>query len=134
MPESQSSQLHGQTLVQLCNGVVHLFREFAGKGPTKCKAYWAGRDLLVILLSGGFTVADQTLFEAGRGGSVRDSQHALQDALEQRMKTLVEDLTDRTVSAFMSASHQDPDLRLEIFILKPDESHPQPVSEDLEPA
>jgi len=121
-------------LVQLCNGVVHLLREFAGKGPKKCKAHWAGRDLLVILLSGGFTAADQTLFDAGRGGAVRDSQHALQDALEIRMKALVEDLTDRTVLAFMSASHQAPDLRVELFVLEPDESHTQPDSEDLEPA
>lgn len=134
MSEFPSPQVHGQTLVQLCNGVVQLLREFAGKGPTRCKAYWAGRDVLVILLSGGFTAADQTLFDAGRGGSVRDSQHALQDALEIRMKALVEDLTDRTVLAFMSASHQSPDLRVEIFVLAADASNPQPVSEDLEPA
>jgi uncharacterized protein YbcI len=121
-------------LVQLCNGVVQLLREFAGKGPKRCKAYWAGRDLLVILLSGGFTAADQTLFDAGRGSAVRDAQHALQDALEVRMKALVEDLTDRTVLAFMSASHQAPDLRVQLFVFEPDESNPQPASEDLEPA
>jgi uncharacterized protein YbcI len=119
-------------LVQLCNGVVHLLREFAGKGPKRCKAYWAGRDMLVILLSGGFTAAEQTLFDAGRGGSVRDAQHALQDALEIRMKALVEDLTGRKVIAFMSASHQAPDLRVELFVLKSDEDHPSPASEDLE--
>ncbi len=120
-------------LVQLCNGVVQLLREFAGKGPSRCKAYWAGGDMLVILLSGGFTVAEQTLFDAGRGGSVRDAQHALQDALEIRMKALVEDLTDRRVVAFMSASHQAPDFRVELFVLEPDERHPShSLAEDLE--
>jgi uncharacterized protein YbcI len=109
-------------LVKLCNGVVQLLREYAGKGPNRCKAYWAGHDLLVILLSGGFTAADQTLFDAGRGGAVRDAQHALQDALEIRMKALVEDLTDRKVAAFMSASHQAPDIRVELFVLTSDES------------
>ncbi|HEV3322545.1 MAG TPA: Na-translocating system protein MpsC family protein [Solirubrobacteraceae bacterium] len=133
MPEFESRRAQGgQTLVQLSNGVVHLLREFAGKGPKRCKAYWAGQDLLVILLSGGFTAADQTLFDAGRGGSVRDAQHALQDALELRMTALVENLTDRTVLAFMSASHQAPDLRVELFVLKPDESRPPLLTEKLE--
>ncbi len=135
MPELEHSQLQGgQMLVQLCNGVVQLLREFAGKGPSRCKAYWAGGDMLVILLGGGFTIAEQTLFDAGRGGSVRDAQHALQDTLEIRMKALVEDLTDRTVLAFMSASHQAPDFRVELFVLEPDESHPPTAFEDLEPA
>jgi uncharacterized protein YbcI len=135
MTWSDSSRVHdGQMLVQLSNGVVQLLREFAGKGPSRCKAYWAGRDLLVILLSGGFTVAEQTLFDAGRGSAVRDAQHALHDVLEAKMKCLVEDLTDRTVVAFMSASHQSPDFRVELFVLEPDESQPPPASEDPEPA
>lgn len=122
-------------LVQLCNGVVHLLREFAGKGPKRCKAHWAGNDLLVILLSGGFTIAEQTLFDAGRGGSVRDAQHALQDTLEIRMKELVEDLTGRKVLAFMSASHQGPDFRVELFVLEPDGGGQSPLvamEDDLE--
>jgi uncharacterized protein YbcI len=135
MSEFESPRVQsGQTLVELCNGVVQLLREFAGKGPSRCKAYWVDRDLLVILLSGGFTAAEQTLFDAGRGGSVRDAQHALQDALEVRMTALVEDLTDRTVLAFMSASHQSPDFRVELFVLKPDEGRSPLASEDQEPA
>jgi uncharacterized protein YbcI len=110
----------GQTLVTLCNGVVQLLREFAGKGPSRCKGYWAGRDLLVILLSGGFTAAERTLFEAGHGNAVRDGQHALHEALELKMKALVEEVTERAVLAFMNASHQATDLRVELFVLEPD--------------
>lgn len=123
--ESESPRAQGgQMLVELCNGVVHLLREFAGRGPQGCKAYWGGSDLLVVLLSGGFTVAEQTLFDSGHGGLVRDAQHALQGKLEIKMKTLVEGLTDRRVLAFMSASHQAPDLRIELFVLERDESYP----------
>jgi uncharacterized protein YbcI len=133
IPESESPRVQGgQMLVELCNGVVHLLREFAGKGPNGCKAYWAGSDLLVILLSGGFTVAEQTLFDAGHGSSVRNAQHALQDALEIKMKALIEDLTDRRVLAFMSASHQAPDLRVELFVLERDEIYSPLVREELE--
>ncbi|HEY7934360.1 MAG TPA: Na-translocating system protein MpsC family protein [Solirubrobacteraceae bacterium] len=109
----------GQLLITLCNGLVGLFREFAGRGPSKCKAHWAGRDLIVVILRGGFTTAEQTLYEAGQGMAVRDSQHALSDVLEMKMTELVQNVTARKVQAFMSASHQDPDLRALLFVLEP---------------
>jgi uncharacterized protein YbcI len=108
----------GQILVTLCNGIVGLLREFAGRGPSKCKAHWAGRDLIVVVLQGGFTTAEQTLYEAGQGMAVRDSQHALSDVLEAKMTELVQNTTACKVQAFMSASHQDPDLRALLFVLE----------------
>ena len=101
--------------------MVTLFRDFLGKGPERCKSYWAGADLLVIVLDGGYTVAEQTLYDAGQGQAVQDSRHMLQRTLASRMKTVVEELSGRTVIAFMSASHQDPDLSAELFVLQPEE-------------
>lgn len=120
----------GQLLVTLCNGLVGLFREFAGRGPSRCKAHWAGCDLIVVILRGGFTTADQTLYEAGHGMAVRDSQHALSDVLEAKMTELVQNTSGRKVQAFMSASHQGPDLRALLFMLEPRESssHESPAS------
>jgi len=112
----------GQLLVALSGAMVALFRDFLGKGPERCKSYWAGRDLLVILLGGGYTVAEQTLYDAGQGQAVQNSRHALQNTLAARMQGTVEDLTGRKVIAFMSASHQDPDLSAELFVLEPEES------------
>ncbi len=111
----------GQLLVSLCNGLVGLFREFAGRGPSKCQAHWAGSDLIVVILSGGFTTAEETLFEAGHGMAVRDSQHSLSDVLEVKMTELVQNTTNRKVQAFMSASHQHPDLRALFFVFEPHE-------------
>ena len=111
----------GQLLVEISNGVVQEFRASVGKGPSRCKSYWAGRDLLVVLLRGGFTVAEQTLFDAGQKRAVRDSQQALQDAMEGRLSKLVEDLTGRRVVGFLSASRQSPDLRAELFLLEASE-------------
>jgi uncharacterized protein YbcI len=109
----------GQLLVEISNGVVQEFRASVGKGPNRCKTYWAGRDLLVVLLRGGFTVAEQTLFDAGHGQAVHHSQHALQEAMEGRLSKIVEDLTGRRVIGFLSASRQCPDLRAELFLLEP---------------
>lgn len=117
-PEEEQLQ-GGRLLVAVADGVVRLQHDFAGKGPTSCKAHWAGPDILVVMLRGGFTAAEQTLFEGGHGLSVRESRMKLQDTLEARMSGLVEELTGRRVVAFMNASHQDPDLAAALFVLEP---------------
>jgi hypothetical protein len=40
--------------------------------------------------------------------------------MEVRFTDELERLTGREVLAFMSASHQDPDLQVEMFVLKPE--------------
>ncbi len=104
----------------VCDAMVSIFRDFAGKGPSRCKAHWAGDDTLVVMLDGGYTVAEQTLLEAGHGPQVMASRHAFQNALEARMSETIEELTGRKVLAFMSASHQGPDLSAELFVLEPE--------------
>ena len=117
--EPQKATLQGgQLLVAISAQMVTIFRDFLGKGPERCKAYWAGTDMLVVLLAGGFSVAEQTLFEAGRGAAVQEARMALQETLAERMKGVVEELTGRKVVAFMSASHQEPDLSAELFLLE----------------
>jgi uncharacterized protein YbcI len=117
-PEPEQLQ-GGRLLVAVADGVVRLLCDFAGKGPTTCKAHWAGPDILVVMLRGGFSVAEQTLFEGGHGQAVRESRMKLQDTLEARMSAMIEELTGRKVVAFMNASHQDPDLTAELFVLDP---------------
>lgn len=121
MAERRQTLPNGPLLVALSSAMVTIFRDFLGKGPDRCKTYWAGDDMIVILLGGGYTVAEQTLFEAGRGAAVQDSRMAMQQTLAKRMTTEVEALTGRKVVAFLSASHQDPDLSAEIFVLEPEE-------------
>lgn len=120
--ETEPQRLHGgQLLAAICDAMVTIFRESSGKGPHHCKTHWAGPDILVVLLRGGYTVAEQTLADAGHGAEVMASRHTFQRVLEVRMSAAVERLTGRTVSAFMSASHQDPDLSAELFVLQPEE-------------
>ncbi|HWH10210.1 MAG TPA: Na-translocating system protein MpsC family protein [Solirubrobacteraceae bacterium] len=109
-------------LVELSNRIVQEFRASVGKGPSKCNAYWAGRDLLVVLLQGGYSVAEQTLFDAGHERAVHDAQHALQSSMEARLTNIVADLTGREVAGFLGASRQRPDLRAELFLLEPVET------------
>ena len=96
-------------------------KEAGGKGPTKTKSYWAGDDALLVLMGGGYTAAEETIFRGGRGLDVRDSRHAFHDVVQERMSQLIADRTGREVVAFISASHQHPDLTVLIFVLDPTE-------------
>jgi uncharacterized protein YbcI len=127
MDEPQSNDpLHGdELLTAVASAMVAMTKEFAGKGPSKCKAYWAGQDMLLVMLGGGFTTAEQTLFESGRGDTVQEARSAYQDSMRQRLIGVMQELVGREVVAFMNASHQDPDLTAQLFIFEPHErDHP----------
>jgi hypothetical protein len=55
---------------------------------------------------------------------VLDMRRAYQDAMRTDCIAAIENLTSRTVTAFMSANHIDPDLAAEVFILKPQSPTP----------
>jgi uncharacterized protein YbcI len=101
---------------QISNAIVQLLREHGGRGPTKCKTYFDD-DLVLVLLRGGSTSAEETMFRAGKWLDVRQARHVFQDSMEGRFTQEIEHLTERHVLAFMSASHQEPDLTIEAFLL-----------------
>jgi uncharacterized protein YbcI len=67
----------------------------------------------------GFSKVERTLFESGQGAAVLEQRAAFQRAMERRYTEVVERLTGRRVVAFMSTTHQDPDLVAEMFVLEP---------------
>src|SRR6188474_2819063 len=64
---------------QLSNAVMALYKQYFGKGPVDCRAFLE-RDLVVLVLTGGYSAGEQTLFEAGRWHDVRDARQAWQDS------------------------------------------------------
>jgi uncharacterized protein YbcI len=117
--ESRSSAVprtKGAMLAGISNGMVRLFRDYFGRGPTAAKTY-ALDDVVVCVLRDGLTPAERTLFERGRADAVREIRAAFQDVVADEFKRVVEELTERRVVAFMSQAHVDPDLAVEIFFL-----------------
>jgi uncharacterized protein YbcI len=100
----------------ISSGIVGLYRQHFGKGPTKAKTYVLD-DLVICVLRDGLTTVERTLFAEGRADSVREMRTAFQDAVADKFKAVVEELTNRRVVAFMSQAHVDPDLAIEVFFL-----------------
>jgi uncharacterized protein YbcI len=119
MEQPSAATGRGSHLAVISRRIVGLLKEHYGKGPTGARTYMSG-DLVVVLLSGGYTAGERTLIREGRGDAVNDMRSAFQDAMRPRLKQVVEEELRRPVVAFMSANHQDPDLAAELFILAPD--------------
>jgi len=116
--DSAGKSAHGATMAAISRRIVHLLKEYYGKGPTKARTFHWG-ELVVVLLSGGFTRAEQTLLEEGRERAVIDQRAELQSVMRPRFKRVIEEELNREVIAFMSANHHDPDFNAELFILAP---------------
>jgi uncharacterized protein YbcI len=106
---------HG-VLSSVSAAVARVFSERWGRGPQKTRAYWAGEDVLVVVLENGHTVAEQTLLEAGHDREVIGGRRLLQELLEPQLRSAVEDVTGRTVRQFLSATALHPDVSVEIFL------------------
>jgi uncharacterized protein YbcI len=121
--------IEGQGVVSatVSDGLVHLHKQYYGKGPTKAKTYLLN-DAVICLLRGGFTVVEKTLIQEGRAEAVHDIRRSFQGAMGDRFKEIVEQATGRSVIAYMSQVHAEPELALEVFVLEQEE----PVEEEQE--
>ena len=107
---------NGALAAEISNVIVRLVREHFGRGPTQAKTI-VHDDVVVTVLRGGFTHAEQTLYRAGKGDIVEEGRRAMQAVFEREMRACVERHTGRRVEAFLSANHHEPDASVEIFLL-----------------
>jgi uncharacterized protein YbcI len=117
--DSPSDRPEGGALnAAISRAVVRLLAESTGRGPTRARTT-IDRDLIVVVLENTLTPGERYLADNDRAGQVLDMRAAYQEAMSSACIATIEDLTGRTVSAFMSANHIDPDVAAEIFILEP---------------
>lgn len=84
----------------------------------KAKTYALDDIIVVVMRGSGFTPLEQTIMDDGGGGDrVVAMRHEFQHVMADRFRDTIEGLTDRTVLAFMSQAHVDPDITLEVFFI-----------------
>ena len=119
MVDPHHSREGGALNAAISETVVRLMAEAAGRGPTKARTT-IDRDLIVVVLQNSLTSGERYLADHDRTEQVLDMRRAYQDSMSTNCVAAIEDLTGRTVQAFMSANHINPDLAAEVFILKPE--------------
>jgi uncharacterized protein YbcI len=113
----------GEVLASITDGLVALHTRSYGKGPTSAKTYFMG-DAVVTFLWDGFTKVEETLIATGRGETVALLRRSLQTAMEEEFTAIVEEATGRSVIAFLSQVHMDPNMAADIFLLAPEAPAP----------
>jgi uncharacterized protein YbcI len=106
---------------RIATSAVQVLHQFTGRGPTKAKTT-LGEDMVTILLADTLTPGERTLVERGRTSRVMELRHDFQTAMRDDLVEIVEREIDREVIAFMSQNHIDPDLAIEVFVLRPAET------------
>src|SRR4051794_18080794 len=96
--------------------VTTVFARYTGRGPRGARTI-LDEDVITVVLRESLTSGEQALNAAGRGGVVERLRHEFQEAMAEELKEGVERLTGRTVVAFLSANHLDPDVAVETFVL-----------------
>jgi uncharacterized protein YbcI len=107
----------GEQLAGVTNGIVRLFREYYGRGPTRAKSYLLDDRILVCVLEDTMTTVERTLVEQGHGHKVRDVRLTFQEAMAEEFMRTVTDTLGRPVLSYHSQLTLEPDIGFEFFVL-----------------
>jgi uncharacterized protein YbcI len=104
---------------ELARGMVRLYKDRFGRGPTKAHAVYATPDILICTLEDSLTPAERNLANMGEHQRLRDIRMFFQHASEEDFVAFVERVTGREVRAFVSGIDTQQDVSSEVFYLRP---------------
>ena len=108
----------GDDLAEITNGIVRLFSEYYGRGPTRAKTYMLENRYVVTVLRDTMTTVERTLAQRGEQDMVRRVRLTFQEARAASFKGVVEDVLGRKVEAYHSQILIEPDVGFEFFMLE----------------
>ncbi len=115
---SEFAESDGRLAAAISNTVVRALARTTGRGPTRARTTFGDNGVFVVLQD-SLTRGEQTLVGAGEARAVLDLRRRWQAVMQADVSREIEVLTGREVIGFMSDNHIDPDLAVEVFILKP---------------
>jgi len=118
----------GARASQISREIVQLHARMFGRGPTRAKTY-IHDDYVLCLLEDVFTPAERTLVDAGSIEQVVATRRAFGEAVASDFIAIVEGAVGRSVRAFVSQVHIDPEISVELFLLEPTDEPIEPEEE-----
>ena len=121
MPNPKAARTsNGQLATAIASMVVQVLREYTGRGPTRSRTY-INDELISVVLQGTLTRAESVLVADGMSDLVLSNRRAFQSIMRADLIAGIEELTGRTVIAFLSDNSIDPDVKVKSFLLAPPE-------------
>lgn len=113
-----ASGIEGNLSRDVSRAMVNLLKDYNGRGASQVHAY-IHEDLVVVVLRGTMTKTEQTLADEGEEALVRGMRRVLKGKFREDASGIVERLTGRHVSAFLSDHDVDEDVVIQAFVLEP---------------
>lgn len=107
-------------LLDISNEMVRLYKTQFGRGPTRARTNYAGRDIIISTLEDSLTPAERNLVKMGEHQRLRDVRLFFQHASADEFRGIIERITQRKVRAFISGIDTEKDVSSEIFYLEPE--------------
>jgi uncharacterized protein YbcI len=107
------------TLTQVTRAVVSIYKDQFGRGPRHAHSHFAGADTLICVLEGTLTPVERTIASLGEHQRLRDIRLLFQQSAEREMRTMIEEISGRRVTAFTSGMDTVSDVATEVFVLEP---------------
>jgi uncharacterized protein YbcI len=117
-------------MAAVSRAMVSLHKEQFGRGPTRARSGFTGRDTLVSVLENALLPAELKLVEMGEAARVRETRIAFQAATKDDFIAAVEQILYRKVRAFASAVDPESDVVFENFSFEPVGT--EEISDDLD--
>jgi uncharacterized protein YbcI len=114
-----TAEQQGELLAQISDGIVGIFSEYYGRGPTRAKTYMFD-DYVLTILKDILTTVERTLVEKGHADLVRQVRLTFQESVADRFIETVQSATGRTVASYHSQVIFDPPMGFKIFVLEPE--------------
>jgi uncharacterized protein YbcI len=97
--------------------VARHYKEQFGRGPQRCRAHFAGRDAVIVVLDGTMSPAERRLSDMGEGERVRSARSALQAAVADDLIAAVTAVAGRGVVHAVNGIDVQHDVATELFVL-----------------
>lgn len=108
-----------EQLAAVSNGIVQIFSDSYGRGPTKAKSYHFD-NFVVTVLEDILTRVEETLVAHGETDLVRRVRLTYQELEADRFKAVVAEAMGRPVITYHSQVVFDPPIGFEMFVLAPE--------------
>jgi uncharacterized protein YbcI len=106
----------GELNAAVTSAIVGIHTNHLGRGPSSASTFH-NDNVVAVLMRDVMTQVEKTLARSGNDHAVSNMRHLYQQTMADDFKAAVERLTGRSVVAFISGNHVDPDIAVELFIL-----------------
>jgi uncharacterized protein YbcI len=116
--------------VAISNRLAQMVAEYVGRGPTHTRTTLSS-NVVVVTLSDTMTRGERHLVAAGQSREVRTMRDTFHRSMRDEAVQAVEEITERTVIAYLTDLDTEADIGVITFVLKP---HPAPHVNGVETA